>query len=230
MQSKQQSFPSLDFEKEVERAKWFKTDLEKGSWNQRYKVPGEFDSWSNTFPQEEVPIKTLFMFEALPLTAEKFAEMVHPSNMDIRIKWDNAFQDLETLEVAPDEGRIVYTRAALSCPLTDRTLVLYVSPPKEVDWFGKKAFAMFVKNATHPSKPKEPISLIRATNGGNFYIAVPDENEPDIKCNVFGLTNNNYNGWLPNTGIEWLVGGKASKVFYKLRQNIVKGYDQHFKK
>ncbi|KAM7448733.1 hypothetical protein ABFA07_003238 [Porites harrisoni] len=50
MQSKQQSFPSLDFEKEVERAKWFKSDLEKGGWNQRYKVPGEFDSWSNTFP------------------------------------------------------------------------------------------------------------------------------------------------------------------------------------
>lgn len=230
MKSKEQSFPSLDFEKEVQRAKWFNEELKKGGWNQRYKVPGEFDSWSNTFPEEEVPIKTLYLFKALPLSAEKFAEMMHPSNMDIRIKWDKAFHDLETVEIAPDGARIVFTRADLSWPITDRSFVLYVSSTKQIDWYGKKAFALFVKNSSHPSKPAGGDGLIRATNGGNFYIAIPDKNEPEAKCQVFGLTNNNYNGWLPNTCVEWLVGRKASKVFYTLRKSIVEGYKNHFEK
>ena len=229
MQSKQQLFPSLDFQKEVDRAKWFKEDLEKGGWNSRYKVPG-FNSWSKTFPEEEVPVKTLFMFQDMPMSAEKFAEMIHPSNMDLRTKWDEAFKDLETLEVTPDEGRIVFTRAELSWPLSDRDFVLFVSPTREVDWYGKKAFAMFVKNATHFSKPEGGENLVRATNGGNFYVAIPDEKEPQTKCQVFGLTNNNYNGRLPSTGIEWLVSRVAPRVFHKLKENVIQAYYKYFQK
>jgi len=229
MQSKEYSFPSLDFGKEVERAKWFKEDLDKGGWNERYKVPG-FDSWSKTFPEEQVPVKVLFLFSDMPMSAKKFAEIIHPSNMDLRTKWDEAFQDLETLEVAPDEGRVVFTRVALSCPLTDRDLVLFASPTNEVDWYGKKAFAMFVKNASHPSKPEGGDGLVRATNGGNFYIAIPDENQPDTKCQVFGLTNNNYNGWLPNSRMESVIAKKAPKVFHKLQMNVIEAYNEYFKK
>lgn len=230
MQREEQSFPSLDFEKEVERAKWFKEDLDKGGWNERLKVPGRFDSWSKTFPQEEVAVKVLYFFRDMPMSAEKFAEMVHPSNMELRTKWDEAFADLETLEVGSDESRIVSTRIALSCPLSDRDMVLFVSPTKEVDWYGKKSFALFVKNANHPSKPAGQGGLVRATNGGNFYIASPDENDPENKCQVFGLTNNNYNGRLPNARMEWLVGRRAPKTFHKLQQNIIEGYKKCFMK
>lgn len=229
MESPEQSFSSSDFEKEVERAKWFKEDLEKGGWNRRFKVPGRFDSWSKTFREEECAVKVLFSFRDMPMPAEKFAEMVDPSNMEIRTKWDAAFKDLETLEIAPDGARIVSTRIALSRPLTDRDMVLFVSPTREVDWYGKKSFAMFVKNASHPSKPVGGHGLVRATNGGNFYIVSPDENEPESKCQVFGLTNNNYNGRLPNARMEWLVGRSAPKVFRKLQKNAIEGYNKYFK-
>lgn len=89
-QSQQQT--DNDFEKQVERAKKFKNDLDTGKgWTQRYQVTNEYDSWSKTFGNEEVPVKTLFQFENLPISVEKFAEMMHPSNMEIRKKWDKAF-------------------------------------------------------------------------------------------------------------------------------------------
>ena len=231
MQSKEQSFPTLDLEKEVDRAKWFKEDLEKGGWTERYKVPG-FNSWSKIFPEEEVPIKVLYMFEDMPISAEKFGEMMDPSNFELRTKWDEAFKDFETLEVSPDKGRILFARAALPWPLTDRGFVFFVPPTIEIDWYGKKSFAMFLKNASHPSKPPGEDGLVRATNGGNFYIAIPDEKEPQTKCQVFGLTNNNYNGWLPNTGIfiEWMVARAAPKVFHKLKQNAIEGYYKYYEK
>ena len=229
MEPKEQSFPQLDFEKEVQRAKWFKEDLEKGGWNPRFKVPGRFDSWSKTLPEEEVAVKVLFLFQDMPMPAETFAEMIHPSNMEIRTRWDDAFQDIEILETGPDGSIIVSTRIALSCPLIDREMILFASTTREIDWYGKKSFAMFVKNASHPSKPVGGHGLVRATNGGNFYIVTPDEAQPESKCQVFGLTNNNYNGWLPNAYMEWLVGRKAPKVFHKLQNNAIEGYIKYFK-
>ena len=89
-QSQQQA--DNDFGKQVERAKEFKTDLDTGEgWTQRYHVANEYNSWSKTYCKEDVPVKTLFQFENLPMSAEKFAEMIHPSNMEIRKKWDEAF-------------------------------------------------------------------------------------------------------------------------------------------
>ena len=150
----------------------------------------------------------------------------------MRTKWDEAFKDFETLEVSPDKGRILFARAALPWPLTDRGFVFFVPPTIEIDWYGKKSFAMFLKNASHPSKPPGEDGLVRATNGGNVYIAIPDEKEPQTKCQVFGLTNNNYNGWLPNTGIfiEWMVSRATPKVFHKLKQNAIEGYYKYYEK
>ena len=215
MEPGEQSYPQLDFEKEVQRAKWFKEDLEKGGWNPRFKASGRFNSWSKTFREEEVAVKVLFLFQDMPMPAET---------------WDDAFKDIEILETGHDGSIIVSTRVALSFPLTDRELVyLFVSTTKEIDWYGKKAFAMFVKNASHPSKPVGGRGLVRATNGGNFYIVTPDEKEPENKCQVFGLTNNNYNGRLPNARMEWLVGRKAPKVFHKLQKSAIDGYIKYFK-
>ena len=227
MEPREQSFPQLDFEKELQRAKWFKEDLEKGGWKSRFKVGGRFNSWSKTL-REEVAVKVLFLFQDMPMSAEKFAEMIHPSKMEIRTRWDDAFKDIEILETGPDGSIIVSTRVALSFPLTDRELVLFVSTTREIDWYGKKAFAMFVKDASHPSKPVGGNGLVRATNGGNFYIVTPDEKEPESKCQVFGLTNNNYNGRLPNARMEWLIGRKAPKVFHKLQKNAIEGYKKYF--
>ena len=99
--------------------------------------------------------------------------------------------------------------------------------PVEIDWFGKKAYAIFVENAAHASKPLGVPGLVRATNGGNFYIAVPDDEEPGAKCEVFGLTNNNYNGRVPDKN-EWMAGQKVSKVFYQMRDSLNEGYQKYF--
>ena len=65
-QSKQKSYPSFDLEKSVNRAKWFLEDLQKGTgWSQA------FDSWIKTFPEEHVPVKTVYMIRDMPLSPEK---------------------------------------------------------------------------------------------------------------------------------------------------------------
>ena len=56
------------FSYEVERAKWFKEDLDKGSWNEVHKSPGHV-FWIKTFPKDEIPINILSSID-LPLTAE----------------------------------------------------------------------------------------------------------------------------------------------------------------
>ena len=137
------------------------------------------------------------------------------------------FLDIQVLETFPDGSMIAFTRIELSFPFTDRDMVLHAAPPTETDWFGKKAYAMFVNNATHASKPAGADGLIRANNGGNFYIAVQDEKEPGAKCEVFGLSNNNYNGWIPDS-FEFVTGPRVAKTFYDLRRSIVDGYKTYF--
>jgi hypothetical protein len=135
---------------------------------------------------------------------------------------------LEILEKLPNGGCIARSVLNLSFPLSDRDYVLYFSPPYETsDWFGKKAFAIFFLDATHPSRPAGADGIVRATNGGNFYIAVHDEEEPGHKCETLMLSTNNYNGWLPKSN-EWLVAKKAPKVFYHLRQCVIGGYKEYF--
>lgn len=53
------SFPSFEFEREIERAEWFKENLDKGGWKEAYKGCG-CANWIKTFPSDEVPIKVLF--------------------------------------------------------------------------------------------------------------------------------------------------------------------------
>ena len=115
----------------------------------------------------------------------------------------------------------------LPFPLTNREMLTRFLPPVEIDWFAKKAHAIFAENATHASKPAGADGLVRATNGGNFYIAVSDDEDPGAKCEVFGLTNNNYNGWIPDKN-EWFVSPKVTKVFYEVRQSLIEGYQKYF--
>jgi hypothetical protein len=136
---------------------------------------------------------------------------------------------MKMLEKLPNGGCIVRSVMSLSFPLSDRDYLVYFSPPYETsDWFGKKAFAIFLLDATHPSRPAGADGIVRATNGGNFYIAVPDEEEPGHKCEALMLSANNNNGWLSKNN-EWLVTRIASRnLFYHLRHLVIEGYKEYF--
>ena len=72
----------------------------------------------------------------------------------------------------------------------------------------------------HPNLWKK--NNIWVHNGGNFLIAIPDEKEPTTKSQVFGLSTNIYNGWLPNW--EWLHAKIILKSIGELAERMVKGY------
>lgn len=215
-----QSFPSFDFEEEMKRVNWYKDDLDKGGWKKVFESSGS-TFWIKTFPEEKVPIKVLLEYH-MPMPADKFLNLLHPSSQESRHKWDDVFVDLETLETYADGGFVTYMRAVTAWPITDRSFVLFYSPIKEVNWNGQTSFVLIQKNATHKSKPEGEDGYIRAYNGGNFFVATPDENDPGTTCKVFGLTNNSYNGWLPN--YECFIGRIVPRSFVKLRENMIKGY------
>jgi len=162
------------FSYEVERAKWFKEDLDKGGWNEVHKSPG-YVFWIKTFPKDEVPINILSSIN-LPFSAEMYMEIIDPKNQDKRDKWDKTFVEHEILETYPDnKGVVRFMRYPTSFPLWDRSFVLYIPPPKEIDWFGKRAFIQIQKDALHPSKLEGDDGLVRAKNGGDFVVIIPNE-------------------------------------------------------
>jgi len=228
MQSKEDFSTTFSYEKEIERAKWYKDDLDKGGWKEVHRSPGRV-YWIKTFPEDEVPITMLASID-LPLSAEMYMEILDPKNQDKRDKWDKTFVDHEILETYPDnKGVVRFMRYAISFPLWDRSFLLFFPPPKEIDWFGKRAFIQIQKDAWHPSKPEGADGLVRATNGGNFIVIIPDENNPSAACTLFRLSKNNYNGWLPTKHIEWIVRRKVTATFNQYLASMVEGYEKYFK-
>ena len=52
--------PQLDLENAWKDAKLLKQDLDNGEgWTQRLHVPNEYTCWSETFPNDEVPVKVV---------------------------------------------------------------------------------------------------------------------------------------------------------------------------
>ena len=157
-------------------------------------------------------------------------EIVDRKNLDKRRKWDKAFVDHEILETYPDDKGVVrFMRYPTSFPLWDRSFILFFPPLKEIDWYGKRAFIQIQKNAWHPSKPEGADGLVRATNGGNFIVIIPDESNPSAACTLFSLSKNNYNGWLPTKHIEWIVGRKFPAAFNQFLASMVEGYEKYFR-
>ena len=227
MPSKEDFFISFSYEKEIERAKWYKENLDEGGWNEVHKSPGHV-FWIKTFPKDEIPINILSSID-LPLSVEMYMEVIDPKNQDKRDKWDKTFLEHEILETYPDnKGVVRFMRYPMSFPLWDRSFVLYIPPPKEIDWFGKRAFIQIQKNAQHSSKPEGADGLVRATNGGNFIVIIPDENSPNSACTLFSLSKNNFNGWLPKKHIEWIIGRKVAASFNQFFASIVEGYERYF--
>ncbi|KAJ7319215.1 hypothetical protein OS493_036378 [Desmophyllum pertusum] len=229
MQSPKDDFlTSFSYDKEIERAKWFKEDLDKGGWKEIHKSPGSV-YWLKAFPDENVPNKVLSRVD-LAMSAEMYMEVLHPKNLDKREKWDQVFMDHEILETYPDDqGALHFNRYPCSFPLWDRSFILFCPSPKEIDWFGKRAFIQIQKNAWHPSKPEGADGLVRATNGGNFFVIIPDETNPDAACTLFLLSNNNYNGWLPNNLMKRVLEKKLPASFNEFFASVIKGYNDYFK-
>ena len=96
----------------------------------------------------------------MPMPAEKFLQLSHPSTQESRHKWDDGFKDLEILEAYADGGFITYMRAVTSWPLTDRSFVLFYPPIKEVDWFGKRAFVLLCSRRTQPTRPSPRAKMV----------------------------------------------------------------------
>ena len=228
MTSTEEFFTSFSYEKEIERAQWFKNDLDQGGWKEIHNSPGRV-YWQKTFPDSEVPIKILFKID-LSLSAESYMEMLHPKNLNIRQKWDQVFVDQEIVKTFPDDqGCVVHLSLPTSRPLSNRSFMLFLPATKEIDWFGKRCHIMFQKDAWHSSKPPGADGLVRVTNGGNFFVISADEKNPDSACTLFCLSNNNYNGWLPKTYIEWLVSGGAISSFNRFFDCVIEGYEKYFK-
>ena len=241
--------PTFDYEEEVDRAKRFKDDLSKGGWKKtdtyvcelmQEKIPVSVVSiskclaslddsvsqyWIKTFPGEEVPIKLLFKWK-MPIPAKTCLEMIQPAHIEVRRKWDDNFVDHELLETYPNGENVVYMRVVTPWPVVSRSYVLLNSPIKEIDWYGKQAYIIFQRNMTHSSKPEGEDGMVRAYNGGNFYLAVPDENEPERACEVLGLSNNLFNGWIPDT--EFVTAKLAPRGIDKLRESTIKAYNTYF--
>lgn len=194
-----------------------------------HRSPGSI-YWMKTYRDQDVPMKTLFMLD-VPIPAKKAMEMLSTFNIELRKKWDQAFLDHEILESYSD-GQCVFYRLPVSWPLSDRSYVLFGPPAKQVDWYGQDAFLLIQKNAWHPSKPADADKSVRATNGGNFTILIPDEKDPTGgACKMFGLRNNNYNGVLPKSGhiISFVISRKFPASFNHFRECMIEGYSKYFK-
>ena len=184
--------------------------------------------WIKTFDGEEVSKKVLYVAN-LPFPVKGFERLLDPQNTKFRQDWDEAFVDHEVLEAYPDGGGYVtYMRALVSFPLKDRSFVLYIAPGKQIDWYGKPALFLGLKNWRHASRPEGEDGIVRATNGGNFYVVTPDEKDPENACTVFGLSNNLYNGWIPDA--EWLQKMIVPNAFNKWFACLGNGYEKFFKK
>lgn len=194
-----------------------------------HKSPGSI-YWMKTFQDQEVPMETLFMLD-VPIPAKKAMELLSTDNLELRKKWDRAFLDHEILESYPDGQCVTFVRLPVSWPLSDRSYVLFRPPAKQVDWYGQDAFLMIQKNAWHPSRPEGADGFVRATNGGNFTILIPDEKDLAGACKMFGLRNNNYNGWLPKSGhaMSFIISRALPASFNHFRECIVEGYNKYFK-
>lgn len=137
--------------------------------------------------------------------------------------------DHEILETYPnDQGHVKFMRRPAPFPFWDRTFVLFIPPTREIDWCGKRAYFQLQKHTKHPLKPEGADGYVRAKNGGNFYVIIPDETKPDSACKLFFLSTNNYGGWLPN--MEWLYKKLSPKAFEDFLGNIVEGYKKYFEK
>lgn len=134
-----EAFRSVSNEEELQRAKWYKEDLEKGDgWTEAATGPG-YTYWIKTIDADEVPIKIVYTVD-MPFPAAVFIKLLDPQNLAARNDWDKAFVGHEIVEAYPNNGGYVtYMRAVLSFPLVDRSFVLYLPPSTEVDWYGKRA-------------------------------------------------------------------------------------------
>ena len=222
--SKEQTFRNYNLEEQLQRAKWFKEDLDSdGGWIKIHEGP-DVTYWKKTFPDAEVPVKILIS-HVMPMSVKKYSQLFDPVNMEFRKKWDNTFSVMDVLETYPNGGGyVIYGLKKMFWPMSDRDFVAFNQLHREIDWYGKKATLIGFKNAWHPSKPENVDGIVREPNGGDFYIVTPDDNEPETACKVFGLSSYNLQeGQITN----FIVRHFVPQSFNKLRQNVIKGFKKY---
>ena len=80
-------------------------------------------------------------------------EIVDPKNLDKQKEWGKAFVDHEIVETSPEDNGVVrFMRSPSSLPLSNRSFLLSFPPPKEIDWFGKRAVIQVQKKSLAPIK------------------------------------------------------------------------------
>ena len=88
-------FRSISYEDELQRAKWFKEDLDKGDgWSVTGKGPG-YTYWIKAIHEDEVPMNIVYVVD-MPFPTKVFALLLDPRNLEARRDWDKAFVDHET--------------------------------------------------------------------------------------------------------------------------------------
>ena len=219
---KEETFRDYNLEKELQRAKWFKEDLNSGGWKEIHKGPN-VTYWKKTFPDEEIPVKILIS-HVMPMPVKKFSQLFDPINMEIRRKWDETLSVLDVLEKYPNGGGyVIYGLKKMTWPVSDRDFVAFIQLHTEIDWYGKKSTLIGFKNAWHPSKPENVDGIIRVPNGGDFYVVTPDDNEPETACKVFGLSSYSVKGQIT----KFMVKNLVPQSFNKLRQNVINGFKKY---
>lgn len=228
MDSPPESFKTYKFsyDEQLSRARWFKEDLEKGGWNVAHKDERS-TFWVKVIPEHDISINVLYEYK-MPLSAENFSKVFSPKSMKDRAKWDRAWLDIKLLETYPDGGgHVAALRSKFSAPFSDRDFVVFFPPEKEIDWYGKRAIYNGTVHATHPSKPANVGGVVRATNGGNIYIAIPDEKDPENACTLFGLSCNDYHARLPTFVWAKILSRKLPRTFIDSFEGMVDGYNNY---
>lgn len=219
-------FRNVSQEEELKKAKWYKEDLDKGGWRELHKSAGAA-YWMKVFPEEEIKIKILMMWE-LPVPVHKVVKALSPSNIEIRKRWDEAFADPEVLKSYSDGSHVIYIKVLTPFPLWDRSFVAYNPPDQNVDWYGKEAKMILDIPAWDESKPVGEDGCVRATNGGNFTILVPDDKDPTGACKVFALRHNNYKGWVPQALMRYVLPLRLPTTLNLYRKTIIAGCNKYF--
>ena len=196
--------------------------MDSGGWREIHKGPN-VTYWMKTFPDEEVPVKILIS-HVMPMSVKKYSQLLDPINIEFRKKWDDVFSLLDVLEKYPNGGgHLMYSLTKMPWPVSDRDFVVFIKLHTEIDWYGNKSTLIGLKNAWHPSKPENVNGIVRMANGGDFYVATPDDKEPETTCKVFGLISYDLKGSIT----KFIIRNIAIQNGNKMRQNIIKGFKKY---
>lgn len=204
------------WDQELQRIAFYKEDLGKGGWNIVKHVPGAKYHMKN-FAKDSIPTKITFEWK-LPVPGNVIFDAYR--KLDERYKWDSAFS-VEVLERTSEGAQIFHLPGKMPWPFADREWVFSMG---DKEFPSEKSWLVNLRTTTHPSKPIRS-DVVRFQNDGNFILIEADEENPDEACKVFGLSCNDYGGWLPQfmiSSTRW--GIFVADKFENIRKDLLKAF------